>query len=168
MTIFHYWTFFISAFRIFWTYCVSKSKKFKMLIQKKFNNEKWSFYHNLSSPNLKIGKNSILKNWIMFRLNHSIQGQIKNVLHIFNWSLETNLVHTNLYISFIYHYNSNRFALKSSKALLLFLFSQFVLKHALTLYFSSKFKANLFHFFYSSNEIERHKISIWSLFIKIW
>ena len=88
-------------------------------------------------------------------LYHSIQGQIKNVLHIFNWTLEANLVHTNLFISFIYHYNSNRFALKSSKALLLFLFSQFVLKHALTLYFSSKFKANLFHFFYSSNEIRK-------------
>ena len=100
----------------------------------------------------------------MFRLNHSIQGQIKNVLHIFNWTLEANLVHTNLFISFIYHYNSNRFALKSSKALLLFLFSQFVLKHALTLYFSSKFKANLFHFSYSSNEIRKtqneHLISI--------
>ena len=27
-----------------------------MLIQKKFNNEKWSFYHNLSGPNKKIEK----------------------------------------------------------------------------------------------------------------
>ena len=66
-----------------------------------------------------------------------------------------------------YLWKYGRFALKSSKALLLFLFSQFVLKHALTLYFSSKFKANLFHIFYSSNEIERHIISIWSLFVKI-
>ena len=32
-----------------------------MPLQKKFNNEKWSFYHNLSSPNQKIVKKSIWK-----------------------------------------------------------------------------------------------------------
>ena len=34
MTIFHYWTFFVSAFWIFWTYWVLKSKKSKMPSQK--------------------------------------------------------------------------------------------------------------------------------------
>ena len=28
-----------------------------MQLQNKFNNEKWSFYHNLSGPNKKIEKN---------------------------------------------------------------------------------------------------------------
>jgi hypothetical protein len=36
-------------------------KKFKIPLQKKFNNEKWSFYHNLSSPNQKFEKYSILE-----------------------------------------------------------------------------------------------------------
>ena len=44
-----------------------KSKKYKMLSQKKINNEKLSFYHNLSSPNQKIGKISIMENFERLR-----------------------------------------------------------------------------------------------------
>ena len=69
MTIFHYRTFFVTAFLIFWTYWVLKSKKSKMPLQKKFNKEKWSFYHNLSSSNQKIEKNRILENFGPLRSN---------------------------------------------------------------------------------------------------
>ena len=63
MTIFHYWNFFVTAFWIFWTYWVLKSKKSKMQLQKIFNNEKWCFYHKLSSPIQKIKKNKFLENF---------------------------------------------------------------------------------------------------------
>ena len=43
--------FFGTEFWIFWTYRVLKSRKSKMPLQKKINNEKWLFYHNLSNPN---------------------------------------------------------------------------------------------------------------------
>ena len=41
-----------------------------MQLQNKFNNEKWSFYHNLSGPNKKIEKNFNFgplrsKNWTL-------------------------------------------------------------------------------------------------------
>ena len=42
---------FVTAFWIFWTLRSNRSKKSKMPLQENFNNEKWSFYHNLSSPN---------------------------------------------------------------------------------------------------------------------
>ena len=40
-----------------------------MQLQKKFNNEKWLFYHNLSSPNQKNEKRSILENFGPLRSN---------------------------------------------------------------------------------------------------
>ena len=63
------------AFWIFWTHWVLKSKKSNIPLQKKFNDEKWSFYHNLSSPNSKIEEISVR---VSLLTTMSIDAQITN------------------------------------------------------------------------------------------
>ena len=95
---------------------------------------------------------------------------INSKLYILNWTFEVNLVHTSLYSIFINKIITQINILwnQAMHFYFFFLFSRFVLKHVLILYFSSIFMDKLFHFCYSSNKKIRHKMSIWSLFVKTW
>ena len=61
MTIFHYWTFFVSAFWIFWTYWVLKSKKSKMPSQKSSIMKNGHFIIIYPAPIKNLKKKSILE-----------------------------------------------------------------------------------------------------------
>ena len=89
-------------FWIFLTLRPNRSKNPKWRSKKSSIMENGHFIITYRVPIKKLEKIQFWKlNYVPVVLNHSIQGQIKNVLHIFNWTLEANLVHTNLYISFI-------------------------------------------------------------------
>jgi hypothetical protein len=74
MTIFHEWTFFVTPF---WTLRPNKSKNLKWRYKKSSIMKNGHFIITYRAPIKKIGKNSILENWIMFRWPCIIVSKVK-------------------------------------------------------------------------------------------